>query len=460
MRDLFQEYYPPTDEEFQSIWSTGVVVPDANVLLNLYRYSDTTREELLRTLGAFQGRLWLSHQAALEYQRNRVEVIEKRVSAYGSALSALNESRRLLLETDRTMISADRAKVLDELFGQIQVECSATLDYYRALYQDDAVRLAVDSLFDGSVGSPYDAEQLADARRRAAERYQREQPPGYEDKGKPEERRYGDVILWFQTMQFAKENRAPIMLITDDRKKDWWQIASGATIGPRIELRQEFAQEAGVPFHMYNSEQFLKHATRYLHREVREGVYQEIEEVIVEDEVTGILDDAASVLQGQQAASSQDAGHGLASPDAGISAHLRPDESSAGPEVFRTHRAMNELLQRLSRTSDATRLATLYRKQFCGSPAGSVLSQEVLRMLHAVNHVSDAYQIACSLALLTRIPDVGTSATGYSGQRPTKSTIDPAPPDEASTPDDVPGGDERFQDHGIDDTNTSSAAQS
>jgi len=40
MRDLFPEYYIPREEDFQKAWNTGLFVFDANVLLNLYGYSD------------------------------------------------------------------------------------------------------------------------------------------------------------------------------------------------------------------------------------------------------------------------------------------------------------------------------------------------------------------------------------------------------------------------------------
>jgi len=50
LRDQFPGYYRRTEEELQRIWEDGLFVLDANVLLNLYRYSEDTRNDLLTDL--------------------------------------------------------------------------------------------------------------------------------------------------------------------------------------------------------------------------------------------------------------------------------------------------------------------------------------------------------------------------------------------------------------------------
>ncbi|MGD0990767.1 MAG: PIN-like domain-containing protein, partial [Candidatus Sulfotelmatobacter sp.] len=81
MRKTFPGYYRPSEPEFRRLWDRCIFVLDANVLLNLYRYSDVTRKKLLDILLKIQSRLWV-HQAALEYQRNRLEVISAQREAY------------------------------------------------------------------------------------------------------------------------------------------------------------------------------------------------------------------------------------------------------------------------------------------------------------------------------------------------------------------------------------------
>ena len=59
---------------------------------SLYRYSTKTRDELLDLLNSLKERLWVPHQAAVEYERNRLSVIGQQHAAYGRTLSAFAKS--------------------------------------------------------------------------------------------------------------------------------------------------------------------------------------------------------------------------------------------------------------------------------------------------------------------------------------------------------------------------------
>jgi hypothetical protein len=47
VKKLFPQFYRPSEAEMQRLWQTCFFAIDANVLLNIYGYSDDTREELL-----------------------------------------------------------------------------------------------------------------------------------------------------------------------------------------------------------------------------------------------------------------------------------------------------------------------------------------------------------------------------------------------------------------------------
>jgi hypothetical protein len=42
MRTTFSHYYVPSDKDFAKLWDEAIFAFDANVLLNLYRYTDQT----------------------------------------------------------------------------------------------------------------------------------------------------------------------------------------------------------------------------------------------------------------------------------------------------------------------------------------------------------------------------------------------------------------------------------
>lgn len=46
MRTMFPGHFRPNEEDFQALWADCMFAVDANVLLNLYRYSPDTRAAL------------------------------------------------------------------------------------------------------------------------------------------------------------------------------------------------------------------------------------------------------------------------------------------------------------------------------------------------------------------------------------------------------------------------------
>ncbi|MBF9522605.1 hypothetical protein HA136_16815 [Mycobacteroides chelonae] len=69
MREAFNEWYYPGDDEIAHIVRVGTIALDANVLLDLYRVGSGRRQEILTALEKIGDRLFVPHQAAYEYQR-------------------------------------------------------------------------------------------------------------------------------------------------------------------------------------------------------------------------------------------------------------------------------------------------------------------------------------------------------------------------------------------------------
>ena len=82
MRKEFSEYYKPTEIEFKALFENCIFVFDANVLLFFYRYSKDTSDKFLELLGKVSTRIWIPHQAAFEYQEDRLGVIHQQSEAY------------------------------------------------------------------------------------------------------------------------------------------------------------------------------------------------------------------------------------------------------------------------------------------------------------------------------------------------------------------------------------------
>src|SRR5690606_19238091 len=74
------------------LWKNAVFIFDTNVLLNLYRYQSSTRDELLKVLDRLKERVWIPNHVGLEYQRNRLSVIAEQHKRYSEVRNIVSKS--------------------------------------------------------------------------------------------------------------------------------------------------------------------------------------------------------------------------------------------------------------------------------------------------------------------------------------------------------------------------------
>ena len=63
MRDRFPGYYTPSNEDFKKLWERCLFLPDANILLHLFRYGANTTAQVLDTLQRLTPRVWIPYRA-------------------------------------------------------------------------------------------------------------------------------------------------------------------------------------------------------------------------------------------------------------------------------------------------------------------------------------------------------------------------------------------------------------
>ena len=281
MRSLFPGYFRPTEDGFASLWKECAFAVDANVLLNLYRYSTDTRQELERTLTSVKDRLFLPNQAAKEFLKNRLSVTIGQAEEYTKVIKTIGDLSAMLSNKKRHPFLPDgelpnftgHAATLIE---QLEAQKAALLNRLN----NDEILEFVDDLFSNRTGNPFDEAKLKAVVTEGETRYHYEVPPGYKDGKKDASgdpyRKFGDLIVWKQIIAKGKEGSTPIIFISDDKKEDWWLEQSGRTIGPRTELREEFIREASKEFWMYSVDKFIEEAARISNVQVNKAVIEEI----------------------------------------------------------------------------------------------------------------------------------------------------------------------------------------
>ncbi|WP_349663114.1 DUF4935 domain-containing protein [Cellulophaga lytica] len=282
MKDIFPGYSKKSDAEIKTIWENGIICFDANVLLNLYRYSNDTRKALLDLVKKFSSQIYLPHQSALEYNRNRYEVIADQEKAYKEFTSKIGQIESDLQSTSKPpFLSTKLHTSLKKVFKEVNSEVEKSIKKYCDFLQDDTIYTDLTSIFGNKITSEFTEEELKKIYEEGEKRYEKKIPPGFEDeKTKQGIRKYGDLVLWKQIIAIGKKENKPIILITDERKKDWWwKIKDGRNMGPRQELVEEMKKEAKVDFHMYSSERFLSYGLDHLKERVNRKALEEIKEI-------------------------------------------------------------------------------------------------------------------------------------------------------------------------------------
>lgn len=273
MKTLFPGYYKPSEQEFERMWQEGIFAFDANMLLNIYRYTPETQKSFFDVLEKLAARIWIPFQVAHEFQINRLNVISAQEKAYTEIENLFDQILKKLeggLNSYRkhTFVDVKRLlKSIEKEFNRAKSGIQKVKAEHPNYFDADPLRDKITDLFEGKVGNEYNEKELEDLYKKAEKRFTSSPPipPGYKDaKTKDAPQKYGDTIVWFQLMDYAKQNKKPMFLITDERKEDWWFIHDGRTIGPRPELIQEMMSVAGIPFYMYQSDKFLAYAQDFL----------------------------------------------------------------------------------------------------------------------------------------------------------------------------------------------------
>lgn len=288
MKKTFDWYFHPTKEEIDSAWKSGILTVDTNVLLDLYRYHESTRDSLILGLQRFEGKKWLSYQACQEFFRNRTKVIVSSNQTFKQAQEELEKLSKSLdssssqLKGNRIIPTHISDKLLEEVSAAInkaQSEVQAAKEKYPKYLQDDPILHQLSILFNESIGEGFKKEDIDVINKIAEERKQNKIPPGYLDEDKDDDRPYGDYFLWRQIMECAKAEQSPVILVTSERKEDWWEKISGITTGPRPELLKEAREYSGQRILIYQTERFLEYALQRFNQPVNSVAIEEIRAV-------------------------------------------------------------------------------------------------------------------------------------------------------------------------------------
>ena len=292
----FEEYRVPNEAVKTAALKKGLVVLDANVLLNLYKMDESASRVWMTALQAVGSRLWIPHQAMAEFWRNRANAAAHPQTAYQTLNKIVSAKKSIEEEYAKWAFSRGNteadAVALKEATASIELVINEVNDFigkrtnrFSTDPAQDKLVQALDPLLKGKIGSEYDESKYKQLIEEGKKRFADKVPPGYLDDEKGTDKRYGDFLLWRQILEHfpnsqTKSSEAgppPLVLVTADQKDDWWRKSETvAGEEPRRTARYELIIEArkvaGASLIMLSPTDFLKSAEKAF----RIGLSQEI----------------------------------------------------------------------------------------------------------------------------------------------------------------------------------------
>lgn len=115
MEDMFKGYSNYSNEEYAEIWKEGMIVLDTNILLNFYRYSKETRDELYNTLKKLKKRLWIPYQVAQEYFNNKSNVISTVFKTFNDLSNKIKKEQDIIINEIRKKLKSKKIHLQKKL---------------------------------------------------------------------------------------------------------------------------------------------------------------------------------------------------------------------------------------------------------------------------------------------------------------------------------------------------------
>ena len=283
MKNIFKEYHQFTKQEFQQLWKDCLFVFDSNTLLNMYRYSRATVNAYFDVLNELKKKkqLWIPYQVGYEFYENRINVISEYEKSYDEILSIIEKAKSNIEAKYKNHPFLDLCKIIEMmnrgLSGVERKITQAKKDHPKWLEKDEVLD-KLNQIFQGNIGNNYDEKRLNEIKKIGKERYEKKIPPGFKDDEKTEDKKYGDLILWYQIIDKAKESKKPIVLISGDIKEDWWLEKNGKRLMPLPQLKKEISDKAGIDFHIYTADRFLE-LFKAEEKEIDEGTINEVRKI-------------------------------------------------------------------------------------------------------------------------------------------------------------------------------------
>lgn len=265
MKKRYRSKYHYTQAELKSVSDKALLVFDTNALLDILRLTPDLAKKVLKVIEDNLERVRIPEHVIWEYHRHIIDIPAEMYAKTNDAYKKFdkeifqapldvfyNQHKKIRIET-REKIN----NIFEKAYNQTLKELKLLTDYFRDNFQNQTTQLQIGDLLSDKILPGFSADKKKDIEEEGAKRYAEKIPPGYEDAKTKDDNQYGDLIIWYEILELAKEDN-DIFFISNDLKEDWILTSNGLKCGPRTELLDEFNAISTKIFHIYSLTQFLE----------------------------------------------------------------------------------------------------------------------------------------------------------------------------------------------------------
>ena len=167
----FQGYRKKTKEEIDFLWKNAIFTFDTNSLLNIYRYSDTTRKDISEIINKIEDRIFLTHQVAFEFNKNRFENINNIIKSKNEFLKNLDTINIQISKNSEQILSNYLTDKFAVLLDEIRTEIDSKIEFFNKLFDNDIIFALINLLFSNKILSEIEEEKIAQLKKIGEIRY-------------------------------------------------------------------------------------------------------------------------------------------------------------------------------------------------------------------------------------------------------------------------------------------------
>ena len=249
-------------------------------------------EDLFRLLQALGDRLFVPHQVATEFWRNRASASHERLKMAGDTVERLEElgknADKVLREWANRLAIADNVREtllgalsgsFESVIGVVEPSEGALSETSHSETSKDPILLRLESILVDKVGPPFSEDDLRTNVKEGHRRVDAKIPPGFKDKDKKGDDVVGDFFVWIQTLREAARRKVDtlIFVTSDSSGDDWFRKEAGEVRGPRIELCVEAQHQAGARLLLLSTQSMVFHAQEALELHIEEETVSKIQ---------------------------------------------------------------------------------------------------------------------------------------------------------------------------------------